>query len=93
MQTDPAFEPWREDAIKRGFASSIVLPLKNEVKVFGALSIYSKETEPFSNDEIRLLSEIANDLSYGINYIRLAESEKRAVALIRESEEKYRLLW
>ena len=93
MQTDPAFEPWREDAIKRGYASSIVLPLKNEEKVFGALSIYSRETEPFSDDEIRLLSEIANDLSYGINYIRLAESEKRAVALIRESEEKYRLLF
>jgi PAS domain S-box-containing protein len=93
MQTDPGFEPWREDAIKRGYASSIVLPLKNGKNVFGALSIYSKETEPFSDDEIRLLSEIAIDISYGINYIRLAESEKRAVALIRESEEKYRLLF
>ena len=52
MQTDPAFEPWREDAIKRGYASSIVLPLKNEVKVFGALSIYSKDTEPLSKSSI-----------------------------------------
>jgi len=31
MQTDPNFEPWREEAIKRGYASSLALPLMNKV--------------------------------------------------------------
>jgi GAF domain-containing protein len=33
MQTDPAFKPWREEALKRGYASSIALPLKSGNKV------------------------------------------------------------
>jgi PAS domain S-box-containing protein len=93
MQKDPAFEPWRDEAIKRGYASSIVLPLTKEGRAFGALSIYSKEINPFSSEEINLLSEIANDLAYGITHIRLTTSEKKAIALIRESEEKFRQLF
>lgn len=93
MQTDPSFKPWRGEALKRGYASSIVLPLIAEETTFGALSIYSKETNPFSEDEVNLLSTLANDLAYGISYIRLIESEKKATKSIRESEEKYRLLF
>ena len=47
MHTDPAFEPWREAAIRNGYASSLVLPLISEGKPFGAISIYSKEPDPF----------------------------------------------
>lgn len=93
MQNDPAFKPWRAEAIKRGYASSIVLPLKNDGRTFGVLCIYSKEINPFSGDEINLLSEIANDLAYGVIHIRLTTSEKKAVEKIRESEEKFRLLF
>jgi PAS domain S-box-containing protein len=93
MQTDPAFEPWRDEAIKRGYASSIVLPLISEGKPFGAISIYSKEPDAFSHKEINLLSDLADDLAYGISYIRLSESERTAAKTIKESEEKYRLLF
>ena len=48
MLTDPLFNPWREEAIKRGYASSIVLPLMTGGKAFGALNIYSKEPDPFT---------------------------------------------
>jgi PAS domain S-box-containing protein len=92
MQTDPVFEPWREDAIKRGYASSLVLPLISDEKPFGAISIYSKETDPFSDKEVNLLSNLADDLAYGISYIRLMESEKRSLEKIKESEEKYKEL-
>ena len=93
IQTDPFFEPWRKEAIKRGYASSVVLPIINEGKTFGSVSIYSKETNHFSEEEIHLLSEIADDLAYGITNLRLLESEKKAISLIRENEEKYRLLF
>ncbi len=93
MQADPAFKPWRAEALKRGYASSLVLPLIFEGKTFGAISIYSKETDAFTGEEITLLSNLASDLAYGISYIRLAESEKETAKIIRESEEKYRLLF
>lgn len=48
MLTDPNFKPWRKEALKRGYASSIVLPLTLDGKTFGAINIYSKEPDPFS---------------------------------------------
>jgi len=92
MLTDPAFEPWRKEAIKRGFASSLVLPIISEGKPFGAISIYSKEPDSFSDNEINLLSDLASDLAYGISYIRLDESERAAVKVIKENEAKLKEL-
>jgi len=92
MLTDPAFKPWRKAAIESGYASSIVLPLKSEGKPFGAISIYSKEPDPFSELEITLLSELADDMAYGISFIRLTESEREAARIIKESESKLKEL-
>jgi PAS domain S-box-containing protein len=89
MLTDPAFKPWREAALKRGYASSLVLPLKAEGKTFGAISIYSKEPDSFSESEISLLSDLANDSAYGISYVRLLESEKATARILEESEKKF----
>ncbi len=86
MLTDPCFGPWKEAAAKRGYASSVVLPLKSEGKAFGAISIYSKEPDPFSESEIDLLTELADDLAYGVLFIRLSEYEKEATRAIRENE-------
>ena len=91
MLTDPSFKPWRKEAIKRGYASSIVFPLKDVYKTFGALTIYSKQPDPFSEDEVKLLTELANDLSYGITMIRLREAQKQAEEKLRESEERFRV--
>ncbi|MGC1389879.1 MAG: ATP-binding protein [Bacteroidales bacterium] len=92
MLTDPAFKPWRRAARERGYASSLVLPLISEGKPFGALSIYSKEPDPFSEPEIKLLSELADDLAYGISFIRLTESERAATRAIKENEAKLKEL-
>jgi PAS domain S-box-containing protein len=89
MLTDPAFEPWRNEAIKRGYESSIVFPLINGKGTFGAITIYSKEPDSFNDEEIALLSEIANDLSYGIVSIRARIAQKEAEAALRDSEENY----
>ena len=88
MLTDPNFAPWREQAIKRGYASSIVLPLITEGKAFGAINIYSKDPNPFSADEVKLLSELADDLAHGITALRLRAAHARAEeAILRAKEE------
>ena len=105
MLTDPRFEPWREEAIKRGYASSIVFPLIADGKTFGALTIYSKEPDSFAEYEENLLTELANDLSSSITAIRwreaLKESEQRfhAIAantpdhiLMQDSDLRYQLV-
>jgi len=78
MLTDPDFAPWRKAALKRGYASSIALPLIMERKAFGSIAIYSQQPDPFSKDEVELLSELSNDLAYGITAIRLRKKNKEA---------------
>jgi PAS domain S-box-containing protein len=92
MLTDPRFAPWREAAFARGFASSLVLPLLADGKAFGAVSIYSKEPDSFSDSEIDLLNDLADDLAHGISYIRLTESERAAARVIKENEAKLKEL-
>ncbi len=93
MLTDPAFLPWREAAIKRGYASSLVVPLKDGDKAFGAITIYSREPDSFSEGEVNLLTELAADLTYGINTLRVRAARTQAEAALRKSEERYRNLF
>jgi len=84
MLTDPKFKPWREEAIKRGYASSIALPLLFGGKAFGVLTIYSREADSFSVDEVNLLTEIANDLAYGVTTIKLHIAQAKAENELRK---------
>ena len=85
MQIDPNFEPWRREALKRGYTASLVLPLISfEGETFGALNIYSKESEPFTDEEVKLLTELANDFSYGIGMLRLRKKREQAEETLRK---------
>ena len=82
MLTDPSFQPWRAEALRRGYAASIALPLAIEGRVFGAITIYSREPDPFSDKEVALLTELACDLSNGIGSIRLRASRAELLAQV-----------
>jgi PAS domain S-box-containing protein len=89
--TEPDFEPWREQALKRGYQSSISLPLFINDEVFGALNIYSSEPNAFDADETDLLQEMASDLSYGIGALRTREAyadSMREVQHLKEFNEE-----
>lgn len=92
IPTNDNFAPWRAEALKRGYASSLVLPLKTGDAVFGALNIYSDKPNSFDAEETKLLSELADDLSYGITALRISTQQKEAETALRESEERLRLL-
>jgi PAS domain S-box-containing protein len=87
MLTDPKFLPWREQALKRGYASSIALPLTTNGKTLGALTIYSKVPDSFSDEEIELLTELANDVAYGITAIRWKIAQAKAEEQLKKYAE------
>ncbi|MEW6721281.1 MAG: MASE3 domain-containing protein [Thermodesulfobacteriota bacterium] len=69
--TDPQVAPWREEALLRGYRSSIAMPLKDfDGNVFGAFMIYSAEPDAFTPEEIRLLTELSEDMAFGIATLR-----------------------
>ncbi|MHC1784400.1 MAG: ABC transporter substrate binding protein [Anaerolineaceae bacterium] len=69
--TDPRAALYRESALQHGYRSSIALPLKDKsATTFGVLNIYSTEYNAFTQDEIRLMEELAGDLAFGIVFLR-----------------------
>ena len=86
FQSDPAFAPWREEAARRGYASVMALPLRNAGKVFGVLALYAAEVNAFNATEVGLLTELADDLAYGIQALRIRAEHQQAEAAIRRSE-------
>ncbi len=90
ISKDPALKPWRKAALAMGYQSSVALPLIIEPETIGALIIYSSETEVFDADEVKLLSNLAENLAFGIHSTRLKEERRLAEIILRNSEEKFR---
>ncbi len=83
--TDPRMRPWRDEAVKRGFVCSLALPLRNSRGVHGALTIYSKEPDAFSEPEVALLARLADELAYGISALKLHNAHRVSEENLRES--------
>jgi len=82
--TDPRFVPWRDEAIKGGYGSVASFPLLDESnKAFGVLTIYAPNVNSFDKEEIDLLTELTNNMTYGIMALRtkkeLIQKERLAV--------------
>ncbi|MDR3556299.1 MAG: ATP-binding protein [Syntrophobacteraceae bacterium] len=91
--SDPKFTAWREEAAKRGYASSIALPMRDDQgRSFGVLRIYAGEPDAFGSEEINLLEELAEDLAYGIRTLRMRDQRNRAEKALLEQEHYYRSL-
>jgi PAS domain S-box-containing protein len=83
IAADPRMAPWRSELLKRGYASLIAIPLVIDSQTFGALTIYSSEVGAFGKEEVPLLTELAADLSYGIEALRTRAERKRAENEVR----------
>jgi diguanylate cyclase (GGDEF)-like protein len=77
IQADAGFVNWRERALNCGFRGVICLPLKRGERVFGLLVLYQGSVIPVSEEELRLLSDLADDLAFGITTLRGRLEQKR----------------
>ncbi len=85
---DPAFAPWHEAAIQRGYKSNIALPLISEGRTFGELAIHSIETDAFDAKEVEILEELANNLAFGVTTLRTRAKRDQAKEALKKSESR-----
>lgn len=83
IETGPEFHPWREEALQRGFHSSVALPLRCRGRVVGALSVYSDMPDAFDIEEVGLLQEVADHLAYALAAIDLEQKLSQAGRAVR----------
>ena len=80
----------RKRAIKHSFQSSIALPLKSDGSILGAIAMYAREPDAFDADEIALLTELSDDIAFGIASLRARAAREQAEARSREIERRLR---
>ncbi|HEY4662465.1 MAG TPA: HD domain-containing phosphohydrolase [Candidatus Humimicrobiaceae bacterium] len=85
IKEDPAYKPWRKEALKRGYLSSIAVPLIYKNDVIGVLNIYSEKADDFNGEDVNFLMNIARKIAIGIKTL---ESEK----LLLKSEKRFKNL-
>jgi PAS domain S-box-containing protein/putative nucleotidyltransferase with HDIG domain len=71
IEDDPKFKPWKNDALRRGYLSSVALPLIHEEETVGILNVYSGIKDAFTNEEVKFLKEVSEDITIGIRSLRL----------------------
>lgn len=93
LATTSARASWQDEAVKRGYAAVIALPLSEDSRIFGALNIYSGEPDVFDAEEVKLLKELADDLAYGIIALHTRAQGKKAADELQRSYKKLRKIF
>jgi PAS domain S-box-containing protein len=92
IDSDSRMARWREEALRRGYRSLVVLPLQVEEKVLGVLLLYASEKDFFDTEEMRLLTEVAGDISFALDNFKREAVRERAEQALGESEARFRSL-
>jgi len=78
-QTDPHFAPWRERAMSRGYRSVGSFPLLVGGRPIAAMNLYASEPGLFDEENLALLDKLADDVSFALESMEMAEMRRRAV--------------
>jgi PAS domain S-box-containing protein/diguanylate cyclase (GGDEF)-like protein len=72
IQNDPRAQ-MREQCKERGIGSLVMLPLIVQGEGIGLLALYAKEVGFFDDEEMKLLLELAGDVSFALDHIEKEE--------------------
>lgn len=85
IKDDSSSQPWKEEALKRGYVSTVALPLRLEGEIIGVMQIYADKENVFGAEEVDFLKEIARDISIGINSFSLENELKQKLEHVRKT--------
>jgi PAS domain S-box-containing protein len=89
IEHDRTYGPWRDEALRRGYRSSVGLPLKVRGKVMGLFSLYAGETDFFNLEELQLLDELAMDIGFAMEVDSRETLRRQAEESLRQSEKRF----
>ena len=72
---------WRQQALKRGYKSNIIFPLKVFGNIIGIYSLFSDQAGFFEEKEIKLLEEMSEDISFALETMELEKKRKESESL------------
>lgn len=89
---DPITTPWRISALEQGICASAAFPLKLQGAVVGAFKVYSDHAGYFDTEIVDLLTEMAANITFGLENFLREEQRIKSVEDLRSSEEQLKLV-
>jgi PAS domain S-box-containing protein len=93
IETDIIMQPWKDESLKRGYKSNIAVPFRRKGKIIGTMTLYADETNFFSEDELRLLMEIGDDISFAINAIDSENLRNQTEEELKQSRNELKTIY
>lgn len=85
IEKNPEFEPWRDEAIERGFRSSAAFPLIYDEVLYGVLNLYADGTDAFDERERDLLVELSADIAHALHSFDIQSELQKEREFINEA--------
>jgi diguanylate cyclase (GGDEF)-like protein/PAS domain S-box-containing protein len=92
IQSDERMASWHERAMKQGLTSVLGLPLHFDGQAFGVIVVWSAEPDAFDQEEIKLLTETADDLTFAIQVVRARERQQEIEEAFRRVSQQNALI-
>jgi HTH-type transcriptional regulator, bacterioopsin transcriptional activator and related proteins len=83
---EPAFEPWREAALERGYRSSAAIPITHKDAFYGVLNVYAHDTDAFSGTERKILGQFGTLMAHAIQAVERRDALICDTATVLEIE-------
>jgi two-component system, cell cycle sensor histidine kinase and response regulator CckA len=92
MTSDARYSFYQDEANTYGFRSCAAMPIRNSGQLIGIFVVYSLLDNFFDEKEVKLLSEITDDISWALKKIDDDVKREEAERSLQASEERFRTL-
>ncbi len=88
VENEPGLAAYKEDIVKYSIQSGLMLPIKKQDKTIGVFALYSKVKDFFDEQEITLLLEAADDISFALEVMEKEEQRQQNEAELLRNERR-----
>jgi PAS domain S-box-containing protein len=92
-EADERMAAWRAAGRERGYRASAAVPLESAGAAVGAVTVYADRAGVFTDEVVKLLAELAGDLSFALSAIEAERQKTAALAALAASEARFRELF
>jgi PAS domain S-box-containing protein len=92
ISEDRLFNSWKSILDKKSIQSFMILPIKRSGEIIGCFNLYASESNYFNKEEVKLLTEVTDDISFALDIFEKEKKQQQAEQLVLLNEKRYRLL-
>lgn len=86
IKTAPGIKEWYQYADNRQLKALMILPLKLHGEIIATFNLYAGEEDFFDKQEVDLLEEVANDISFALDVFEKERVRKEMEAKVQHNE-------